>query len=343
LRVGPQSAGAVPGPASYRRGGRLPTVTDANVVLGLLDPEFFLGGTMRLDAGAAADAVRTLAREIGLSEPETAAGIFRVANSVMADAIRLRTVFAGLDPRTFTLVSFGGAGGLHAASVAAELGVKRVIVPRHASVFSAAGLISTDVVYSFARSTHKTVSPERALADGDLAELNAAFAALDEQVRAAFAAHGLEPELAHEVDLCYLRQILDFDIRVPVRDLSGEDVATAVGAFDERYAAIYGEGAAAPDAGYDLKAYRAIGTGRIATRAAVAEGTVEPSAAVTKGRRRAGVGERADTDVYAGAGLAPGASLRGPALVEYDDTTVLVPDGWAASVDALSNLVLEAR
>ena len=194
----------------------------------------------------------------------TAAGMFRVANSVMADAIRLRTVFAGLDPREFTLVSFGGAGGLHAGAVAAELGVRRVVVPRQASVFSAAGLISTDIVYSFARSTHKTIGADRALANGDLEDLNAAFAALDEQVRRAFAAHGMEPELAHEVDLCYLRQILDFDIRVPARGLAAGDVEAAVSTFDERYAAIYGEGAAAPETGYDLKAYRAIGTGRIA-------------------------------------------------------------------------------
>jgi N-methylhydantoinase A len=343
LRIGPQSAGAVPGAACYGRGGTLATVTDANVVLGLLDPAFFLGGRMRLDADAATRAVGELAASLGLPPLAAAAGMFRVANSVMADAIRLRTVFAGLDPRDFTLVSFGGAGGLHAGAVASELGVRRVVVPRHASVFSAAGLISTDIVYSFARSTHETIGPDRALARLD--ELNAAFGALDAQVRDAFAAHGVEPKLAHEIDLCYLRQILDFDIRVPARELGPDDVAAAVATFDERYAAIYGAGAAAPDAGYDLKAYRAIGTGRIARLEVEAE-AVEPHDAVASGSRPALASATAEVlspvDVHAGASLAPGARVAGPALVEYDDTTILVPAGWSAQVDGLSSLVLEA-
>jgi N-methylhydantoinase A len=343
LRVGPQSAGAVPGAACYGRGGTLATVTDANVVLGLLDPEFFLGGKMRLDAAAAESAVGALAGELGLSPFATAAGMYRVANSVMADAIRLRTVFAGLDPREFTLVSFGGAGGLHAGAVASELGVRRVVVPRLASVFSAAGLISTDIVYSFASSTHQTIGPDRVLAGLD--DLNAAFGALDARVREAFAAHGVEPELAHEVDLCYLRQILDFDIRVPARELGAEDVVDAVKTFDERYAAIYGEGAAAPDAGYDLKAYRAIGTGRIARLQHVASDVSVHDASPTGSREAlafATAEGRSLVDVYAGGSLTPGARVAGPALVEYDDTTILVPDGWSAHVDALSSLVLEA-
>jgi N-methylhydantoinase A len=343
LRVGPQSAGAAPGAACYGRGGTLATVTDANVVLGLLDPEFFLGGKMRLDADAAGQAVDALAGELGLSSFATAAGMHRVANSVMADAIRLRTVFAGLDPREFSLVSFGGAGGLHAGAIASELGVRRVVVPRLASVFSAAGLISTDIVYSFARSTHQTIGADRALAGLD--DLNAAFASLDAQVRDAFAAHAVEPELAHEVDLCYLRQILDFDIRVPARELGAEDVADAVATFDERYAAIYGAGAAAPDAGYDLKAYRAIGTGRIA-RLQHAASDVSVHDAVASGSRAALASATADglssVAVFAGGDLTPGARLNGPALVEYDDTTILVPGGWSAHVDGLSSLVLEA-
>jgi N-methylhydantoinase A len=175
LRVGPQSTGADPGPACYKRGGELATVTDANLVLGLVDPEYFLGGKMELDRDAAEQAVASLGDELGLSALEAAIGIFRVANSVMADAIRLRTVFAGLDPRVFTLVSFGGAGGLHAACVADELGIRRVLVPRLASVFSAAGLITTDIVYTFARSTNLTIEPTTGLDAEKLTELAEAF------------------------------------------------------------------------------------------------------------------------------------------------------------------------
>ena len=165
-------------------------------------------------------------------------------------------------------------------------------------------------------------------------------------MREAFSAHGLEPELGHEVDLCYLRQILDFDIRVPARALAADDVAAAVATFDERYAAIYGEGAAAPDAGYDLKAYRAVGRGRVAAPDAI----TGDGRCARRGRHRApGCAARTRPPrsleplaVYAGGALAPGARLSGPALVEYDDTTILVPAGWAASVDARSSLILEA-
>jgi N-methylhydantoinase A len=179
----------------------------------------------------------------------------------------------------------------------------------------------------------------------DLDDLNSAFAALDAQVREAFLGHGVEPEIAHEVDLCYLRQILDFDIRVPARALAAADVAAAVERFDSRYAAIYGAGAAAPDAGYDLKAYRAVGTGRIARLERVAA-DVSEHAAAAGGSRDSLAFATADSlspvAVFAGGSLAPGARLSGPALVEYDDTTILVPAGWRARVDALSSLVLEA-
>jgi N-methylhydantoinase A len=350
LRVGPQSAGAVPGAACYGRGGELPTVTDANVVLGLIDPDYFLGGKMRLDALAASRAIDALAYELGMAPLETAGGIFRVVNSVMADAIRLRTVFAGLDPRSFDLVSFGGAGGLHAASVASELGIGRVVVPALASVYSAAGLITTDIVYSAGSATHKTLRPDTGLARDDLADLNAAFAQLDEEVRGAFAAHDLPAEaltITHAVDLCYLRQILDFEIAVPSRALGAEDVAAAVRAFDERYAAIYGEGAAAPDAGYDLKAFKVTGVGRITLSAPSGNGaayvpyTAQP-ASTRMALAHADAGGLEEVAVHVGAELRRGATLSGPAIVDYDDTTVLVPVGWTATVDPRSNLVLEA-
>jgi N-methylhydantoinase A len=349
LRVGPQSAGALPGAACYGRGGELPTVTDANVVLGLLDPEYFLGGRMRLDAGAAERVIGDLAEELSLAPMAAAAGIFRVVNSVMADAIRLRTVFAGLDPRGFALVSFGGAGGLHAASVAQELGIGRVIVPAAASVFSAAGLISTDIVYSAGTSTHQTLEPGSGLDEDGLEHLNTAFAILDEEVRAAFAAHDLpaaDIEISHAIDLCYLRQILDFEIEVPARVLEAGDIAEAVRAFDERYARIYGEGAAAPDAGYDLKAYRVTGVGRIALGGADGSGDPPRYEAEPASHRRAlahaHATELEELPVHPGSGLAPGAAVTGPALIDYDDTTVLVPSGWTAAVDARADLILEA-
>ncbi|HUA03966.1 MAG TPA: hydantoinase/oxoprolinase family protein [Solirubrobacteraceae bacterium] len=347
LRVGPQSTGADPGPACYGRNGELATVTDANLVLGLIDPEFFLGGGMRLDRDAAEHALGALADELGLSIQELAIGMFRVANSVMADAIRLRTVFAGLDPRSFTLVSFGGAGGLHAACIAEELGVERVLVPSLASVFSAAGLITTDVVYTFVRSASDTVEAGDGLSPERLTELNKAFRELDAEAQNALDVLNVPAdrrELIHEVGLSYRRQILDFDVEVPAGVLAPGDVAKAVRAFDDRYASIYGVGAAAPENGYDLKGFRVTGIGRL--RRAFAGGTDEvvASSAQPVGARTAlpgpDVDELEELDLYRGDQLPPGASLAGPAIVEYADTTLLVPRGWGATVDGYNNLLL---
>ncbi|HEV7753935.1 MAG TPA: hydantoinase/oxoprolinase family protein [Baekduia sp.] len=349
LRVGPASAGALPGAACYGRGGMKVTVTDANLVLGLLDPDNFLGGSMVLDRDAAEQATDALAEEVGLSRFAAASGMFRVVGSVMADAIRLRTVFAGLDPRAFTLVSFGGAGGLHAASVAQELGVRSVFVPRTASVFSAAGLISTDVVYTFASSTHRTIGADRRMSDVDMAELNAAFAGLDARVQEAFDAHGLPPdrrEVVHEIDLSYSRQILDFDLRVASGVLTADGVDDVLGQFDRRYAEIYGVGAAAPETGYDVKTYRVTGIGRIAPEAKPAGAAPLRAEPEPSGHRVAlpsvDSAELVEIPVYAGGPLVAGAAFDGPAIVEYDDTTILVPTGWHAIVDPFRNLRLEA-
>lgn len=347
LRVGPQSTGADPGPACYQRGGRLATVTDANLVLGLIDPEFFLGGEMRLDRDAAVRALGELGDEFGLDVEETAIGMFRVANSVMADAIRLRTVFAGLDPRRFTLVSFGGAGGLHAACIAEELGIERVLVPRLASVFSAAGLITTDIVYTFARSMNETIEPAGEFSAAQLDSLNTAFAELDAEVQQALDVLNIAPsrrELTHEVGLSYRRQILDFDVQVPPGRLTSGHIETATRVFDERYASIYGIGAAAPENGYDMKAFRVTGIGRVRKAPSARTDAIAPSPAEPVGSRvalpAAVVDELAELDLYRGERLAPGAYLTGPAIVEYVDTTLLVPRGWTARVNGSSDLLL---
>lgn len=347
LRVGPQSTGADPGPACYGRGGQLPTVTDANLVLGLIDPNFFLGGGMQLDRAASELVLGELGEELGLSVAETAVGIFRVANSVMADAIRLRTVFAGLDPRAFTLVSFGGAGGLHAACVAEELGIRRVIVPRLASVYSASGLITTDVVYTFNRMTNYSVDRTGELASDELAELGQTFAELDAEAEHALdmlRIPGDARSLVHEIDISYRRQILDFDVAIPATAITVATVAAALREFDERYASIYGVGAAAPEHGYDIKGLRVTGVGEIA-RPISAHGHEQQRADATPiGVRQAFAGrdpeEPEDITLYRGEELGVGAALKGPAIVEYSDTTLLVPHGWRATVDGDRNLVL---
>ncbi|MEV0185342.1 hydantoinase/oxoprolinase family protein [Streptomyces sp. NPDC050625] len=350
LRTGPHSAGAVPGPACYGKGGTDASVTDANVVLGLIDPGYFLGGQVPLDADSARRAVGGLGERAGLSTTATAHGMFRVVNSVMADAIRLRTVFAGLDPRTFTLVSFGGAGGLHCAAVAAELGIRKVIVPTMASVFSAAGLISSDLVYSYTKTATTQVAAGGILTDDALKDVNGILAELDARARADLAQHDVPEEdrvLRYGLEMSYLGQILNFQVDAPARSLGHEDIAALVADFDERYRAVYGPGAASPENGYTLKNYSVTGIGRI-HRPSVGAPSPDPADAagfVPKGTRAAAAdlesAELTEIQVYDGRASRPGARADGPALIEYPDTNVLVPNGFTAAVDVHGNVVLE--
>lgn len=351
LQVGPDSAGARPGPACYGRGGTQAAVTDANVALGLIDPDYFLGGAMKLDAGKARVVVGALAEQLGLDIDATAFGMYSVINSVMADAIRLRTVFAGLDPREFALVSFGGAGGLHCAAVAADLRIGRIVIPDMASTFSAVGLVSSDLVYSFARSKNTPIEQGGTVGAQALAEINEIFAELDRRALDELDEHDIPAdrrELRHTVEVSYLGQVLNFQVEAPSGTLTQDDVHSIVKDFDERYVKVYGPGAAAPEFGYVIKSYKTVGVGRIGTAdaeratatAAVTEKTVEPK---TTRRALADVttGEFGEVGVYQARDLTPGAHFAGPGVLEYPDTTVLVPRGFTARVDAGRNLIIE--
>ncbi|MGH7340388.1 MAG: hydantoinase/oxoprolinase family protein, partial [Candidatus Rokuibacteriota bacterium] len=203
FRVGPRSAGAEPGPAAYGRGGTEPTVTDANLVLGRLDPGSFLGGDMTLDEAAASRAIAGLARRLGLEEVEAAEGVLTIVNSNMANAIRSRTVQKGIDPREFSLVAFGGAGPLHGAEVAVMLGIPEVIVPAYPGITSAVGLLTTDLRYD-AIKTQFQVRGEI-----DLARLNDDFRAMRQSLAEQFRADGISPDrisLQRSGDLRYVGQ-----------------------------------------------------------------------------------------------------------------------------------------
>ncbi len=351
LQVGPQSAGADPGPACYGKGGDAPTVTDANVVLGLIDPDYFLGGRVALQADHAESTVAALGQSLGLSTQETAAGMFRVVNAVMADAIRLRTVFKGLDPRDFSLVSFGGAGGLHCGAVADELQISRVIIPRMASVFSAAGLLASDITYSFVQSAIKGAGAGGAISPEALAEINEIFEALDGRVQEELNTHDVpesDRSVSHAIEASYLGQILNFEVQTPTKRLKQKDFEVIARDFDERYIKVYGPGAAAPETGYTFKTYKVVGTGKIGVssfksvaKEGVAE-TLEP-----KGERLAladtDTGELRSMPVYDGDHLPAGADFSGPAIVEFWNTSVLVPDGWNARLDERDDIIMERR
>ena len=212
FKVGPRSAGAVPGPAAYGRGGELPTVTDANVVLGRLDPNGFLGGGMTLDAQASLAVISRLAEQLGLPVNETAEGVLTIINSNMANAIRSRTVQKGIDPRTFALVAFGGAGPLHGAEVAAMLGIPEVIVPPYPGITSAMGLLTTDIKYDAIRTQFQVSGAV------DLARLNADCREMEGELAAQFEADHIDASLVGYErigDLRYVGQGYELKIAIP--------------------------------------------------------------------------------------------------------------------------------
>src|SRR3989475_8355629 len=185
FRVGPHSAGAQPGPAAYGKGGDQPTVTDAHVVLGRLDPDYFLGGAMTLDVGAAQRVIGALGDTLDMSLEDAAEGVLTVVNANMANAIHARTVQKGLDPRDFSLVAFGGAGPLHGVEVARALGIPEVIVPRYPGITSAIGLLTTDLKYDAIKTEFMTS------VDVDCARLNTDFTAMQTQLAAQYRADGI--------------------------------------------------------------------------------------------------------------------------------------------------------
>ncbi|MFW6192205.1 MAG: hydantoinase/oxoprolinase family protein [Gemmatimonadota bacterium] len=352
LRVGPESAGARPGPACYGRGGQAATVTDANLVLGRLDPDRFLGGQLPLDPDAARRALASLAAELGLEDRDgvsadrrAALGVVRVANARMERALRVISVERGHDPADFTLVSFGGAGGLHAADLARRLGVPRVLVPPAASVLSALGMLATDVIRDHGRTV---------MLPGDVAveEVAAAFAPLVDRAREEMREEGVPDErvvLHRRLDLRYEGQ--SYEITVPF----GEGV-DPVARFHDEHASTYGH--AERSAPVEIVNLRVRAVGRI-DRPELSRGDpVAPDPSAARIGRRPVVLPPGHPDggpeavakaaprvqpipFYDGDALEPGHRFEGPAVVLRPDTTVFVGSADRVEVDRHYDLVVE--
>ena len=324
LRVGPESAGADAGPACYGRGAE-PTVTDANLVLGRLVETEFLGGALHVDRRRAVAAIAPLARRLGGSIEDAAAGIVRVATATMERAVRVITIERGQDPRDFTLVAFGGAGAVHAAELAAELGLARVYVPRHPGLLSAWGVMAAETIRDFA-ATLRAVEPSNAAVAGR-------FRGLERAAIAALRREGLaRPVLERALDVRYAGQA--YEVQVPYRP--GWRAA-----FHRRHAVLFGH--ADPRRPLEVVALRlrARGGGVRPPHDPVPGGGHRPAPIA---RRRVVFAGRAwPTSVYRRADLPAGWRARGPLIVcEYSATTV-VPPGWRLHVDRTAGLVLERR
>jgi N-methylhydantoinase A len=345
LSVGPQSAGADPGPVCYGRGGDNPTVTDADIVCGFLNASYFLGGTQKLDADAARAALeKKIAEPLQMTLDHAAAGVRRIVDMRMADEVRVFAARRGVDLNEFALLPFGGAGAVHAAAVAEELGMRMIIVPARPGAFSALGLLCTDVLHDYIRSD---LCPLDRL---DPARAEEIFRELEAKAASELAAEGLAASAAifeRALDMRYAGQ--GYELRVPLGGLwraalDGQSLKAARVRFDDVHARIHGH--AAKEKSVELVSYRLrvrVSVPKFSPQALPARPLSAPPSDAIKGTRRVffAADKSTETTIYDRDRLAVGAVFAGPAIVEQFDATTVVPAGWRASVDRYANLILE--
>ncbi|MBM4407173.1 MAG: hydantoinase/oxoprolinase family protein [Chloroflexi bacterium] len=341
LRVGPRSAGAVPGPACYGRGGTEATVTDANLVLGRLDPKRFLGGEMGLDPDAARRAVHErIAEPLGLTVEAAAEGIVRVINATMVRGMRAVSVEKGYDPREFALVAFGGGGPLHASDLAREAGLTAVLVPPMPGVTSALGLLVADLRYD------ESATFLRPLATADPAGLAAVYEDLESAARDRMRRDGVPDDavtITRSAEMRYARQSHELDVAVPTGPIDAATLATVRERFEEEHRRAYG---------FAMTEDMVLVNAQVSAVASLPKPPFEPLGG-GNGARGAGraqpvdrrpiyvAGAWVDADVFERRDLGPGVRIAGPAIVEQPDTTVLLLPGDTGLVDGQGNLLLE--
>jgi N-methylhydantoinase A len=338
LRVGPQSAGSSPGPACYGRGGAEPTVTDANLVLGRLNPEYFLGGELALDQDAARRAVGDLAERLGMGLEEVASSIVELVDFSMVNAIRLVSIDRGLDPRGFTLVSFGGAGSLHAAALAEIIGIEQILVPVHQGVFSAFGLMTADM-----RVDESITANFRS----DLVELdrvNEVVKRLRTRALARLRSEGYDgtPILEENIEMRYLGQNHSTDISIP-RDETGrlgeQELNEIFLAFHAEHKRLYGYEIADEIIEFVHFKVTAIGPTENPTLRELPSGP-PASPKDTRDVYFRSQGGRLPTPIYSRDSLTPGSRIEGPAMVEEAMATTLMHPGQSLEVDQYGNITL---
>lgn len=343
LKVGPQSAGAEPGPACYGRGGTEPTVTDANVVLGRIDPDYFLGGTWKLDRRLAEKAIREkIAEPLGLGLEEAAVGIIDILDARMADLVRRVTIGRGLDPRTFALFAIGGAGALHVGAYAKDVGVKAVVVPTYASEFSALAIATSEMLV-VNKVSSPMVGPFEATAVRDIfARLEAD--AVDQLRRAGAVTNGgTDLSVLRAADMKYRGQVHDVTVPVPEGEYTADSAVAMADRFHERYESRYGKGTTNKNAPIEAMSFEvrvaAKGQSLRLAKEALQSGTPSP----TRGNRpvyfRETNGFRS-TPIFDRDALIPGQEIAGPAVIEAPDTTMLVRPGQSVRMDEYRNLTL---
>ena len=342
LRVGPQSAGAVPGPAAYGRGGELPTTTDADVVLGYLDPESF-GGGLRLDVQAARDAIeREVAKPLGLDVIEAAAGIYDLVNVGMAAGVREITVRRGLDPRDFPIVVAGGAGPVHAAAIARELEIPILVTPRESSIFCAAGMLVCDFKHDFVRSMKVR------LRDLDPGVLRTAWQEMAADGLATLRDEGVaESEVSYQptLDIRYAGQWFEINLALDAELIEEPDKERIAAAFHDLHDSLFGYRSDEMPIEIINVRLTAVGSAKVGDAARDLRSGVDDGPRVTGTRQIWSplLRRMVEAQVYAGLRLGPGERLEGPAIVELGTTTIVVLDEYDLIVDAAGSYVLYLR
>jgi N-methylhydantoinase A len=346
LKVGPQGAGSSPGPVCYGLGGAEVTVSDADLILGYLNEDCFLGGRMKLAKEQALEALKDkIARPMNMTVAEAASGIYRITNSHMSDLIRRATVERGYDPREFTLFAFGGAAPVHAGRYAAELGIKEVVVPLTASVHGATGLVSSDVIYDYGRS-------ERLAVPGDLKRIREIFSGLVQRAMASLRAAGFkdsEMKIVRSLDMRYRQQVHELNVPLPpgVEELTEPDLEAIYGGFDEFYELTYGAGAGYREAGKEIMAFRVLATGEL-NKPRLRKYPLQKNRAeaALKTERKVYYEEGRDfiaTKIYDYGRLAPGSEISGPAIIETPITTIVINPNDRATIDEYYNVRMYLR
>lgn len=339
LRVGPQSASAQPGPACYGQGGTEPTVTDANVLLGRLSPDRFLGGEMTLDVAAAEAAILDkVGNPLGLEAVEAAQGVLRIAVTSMSHAVKAVTMERGLDAGDFAMVAYGGAGPLHACNIAREMGIRKLIIPRSPGHFSAFGMLFSDLRYDYVRSRFAR------LADADFADIEAVYAELEAEGLAEIEKVSVAPErvvIARGADMRYVGQEHAVTVDLSSDLFANEDRAGIKARFDAIHDLRYGT--CAPQERSEIVSLRVTVTGMLEKPLLeeIVRGDATPPSAAHTGNRPVRFGEDAlETATWDRMALIAGNRIEGPALIEEHASTTVLHPGDTCEVDAFGNLVI---
>ncbi|MFC2013422.1 hydantoinase/oxoprolinase family protein [Chloroflexota bacterium] len=342
LLVGPDSAGADPGPVCYDIGGIEPTITDADLVLGYLNPNYFLGGKKRLNKQKAETVLRNkIASPLKMDIVEAAAGIYDVINAHMSDLVSKQVARAGYIPEQFVLYSFGGAGPVHAAAYAAEMGISKVYIFPSSAVFSAFGIATADIVHTYKFSYRYRMPAEPEVLNSKLAEIEGNLLKIMDR-------EGIDHNNVQFRRIChmrYRRQLNEIDVSVPVKTYNIEDISDIMNRFDARYEEVYGEGTAYREAGQELISMTIDAIGKTPKPAVAKQPLRETSPiAALKGEREVFFTGKIrgfiKTKIYDYGRLLPGNILEGPSIIETAITTVLIPPGNYGEIDEYFNVII---